>query len=254
MNSAIYEGWVRHRRSSPRQHKFHYRVFMLYLRLDELPQLFDKAWGWSARRRAPARFLRSDFLGDPLLPLEDAVRDRVFEETGKRPTGPIYLLANLRYFGFIMNPITCYYCYAEDGETLEYLVAEVNNTPWNERHSYVLRPQPGQDWLQQDFDKEFHVSPFHPMNMQYHWHSNTPGQKLILHMANSRDGVNVFDAGLSLTHKPMTATNLTAILLRYPFMTMKVCAAIYWQALRLWLKGVPFHSHPKTQTTSPNHE
>ena len=231
---------------------------MLYLRLDELPQTFDKVWGWSARRAAPGRFLRSDFLGDPATPLDVAVRERVFEATGKRPSGPIYLLANLRYFGFIMNPISCYYCYADDGETLEYLVAEVNNTPWNERHSYVLTAQPDQKWLRQDFDKQFHVSPFHPMDMTYHWHSNTPGQKLVLHLGNSRNGVNEFDANVSLSRTPLTAAGLVAILARYPFMTVKICAAIYWQALRLWFKGIPFYAHPTsptpTPTTSSNHE
>ena len=149
---------------------------------------------------------------NPATPLDIAVRDRVFEAAGKRPSGPIYLLANLRYFGFIMNPISCYYCYAEDGETLEYLVAEVNNTPWNERHSYVLTAQPDQKWLRQDFDKQFHVSPFHPMDMTYHWHSNTPGQKLVLHLGNSRNGVNEFDANLSLSRTPLTAAGLVAIL------------------------------------------
>jgi DUF1365 family protein len=108
----------------------------------------------------------------------------------------------------------------------------------------VLTAQPDQNWLRQDFDKQFHVSPFHPMDMKYHWHSNTPGQKLILHLGNSKDGVSQFDASLSLSRTPMTATGLVAILARYPFMTLKICAAIYWQALRLWVKGVPLYSHP----------
>ena len=254
MKSAIYQGWVRHQRRTPKQHKFSYRVFMLYLCLDELPEIFDGVWGWSARSPALARFLRSDFLGDPRTPLDKAVRERVFEATGEQPKGPIFLLANLRYFGFIMNPISCYYCFAEDGVTLEYLVAEVNNTPWNERHSYVLPVQAGQKWLRQDFDKELHVSPFHPMNMRYHWHSNTPSEKLIVHLGNSSNGEKVFDASMSLTRKPMTPTSLVAILARYPFMTVKICASIYWQALCLWLKRTPFYPHPSTLTVTNNHE
>ncbi len=252
MSSAIYQGWIRHRRLSPRTHTFSYRVFMLYLRLDELPELFDNNLAWSARRPALARFKREDFLGDPQLPLEQAVRLRVQKATGCYPSGPIYLLANLRYFGFIMNPISCYYCFSEDGEQLEYLVAEVNNTPWNERHSYVLKgPSTGQ-WLRSQFAKEFHVSPFHPMDMQYHWHSNTPSQKLCLSLANSCNGKKVFDATLSLQRQALTPTSLNRILWRYPLMTMKICSAIYWQALRLWLKRLPVYPHPATIASANN--
>ena len=124
MTSAIYEGWVRHRRVSPRELRFKYRVFMPYLRLDELPELFDGSLTWSARRPAPARFRREDFLGDPALPLDESVRRRVAEETGRRPEGPIYLLANLRYFGFIMNPVSCYYCFDAD-QRLRYILVDV---------------------------------------------------------------------------------------------------------------------------------
>ncbi len=254
MNSAIYQGWVRHRRYTPRSHNFRYRVFMPFLRLDELPELFDNCRGWSSRGPALAWFRREDFLGDPRLPLEQAVKDRVEEVTGCRPGGPVCLLANLRYFGFSINPISCYYCYAEDGETLEYLVAEVTNTPWNERHAYVLPAAPGTRWLKTEFDKALHVSPFNPMAMRYHWHSNTPGEKLVLHLANSSEGETIFDATLSLQSQPVTAANLSKQLARYPFMTAKVAAAIYWQALRLWLKGNPFHSHPKLPIVSIDHE
>ena len=144
MKSAIYTGTVRHRRLKPAGHAFSYKVFMPYLDLDELPALLDRVPAWSARRPALARFRRSDFLGDARRPLKEAVYDRVEEVTGERPCGPVRLLANLRYFRLIINPISCYYCFAEDGETLRFLVAEVTNTPWGESHSYVLRaPEQG---------------------------------------------------------------------------------------------------------------
>ncbi|MEH6580769.1 MAG: DUF1365 domain-containing protein [Halioglobus sp.] len=254
MKSRLYEGILRHRRVSPRNHAFQYRVFMPYLCLDELPELFADKSFWSATGRALGEFRRSDFLGDPALPLSSEVRRRIHEETGEAHSGPIYLLANLRYFGHIINPIACYYCYSEDESRLEYIVAEVNNTPWDERHSYVLPGPTTGKWLKTDFDKAFHVSPFNPMSMCYHWRSNTPDRRLVLHMENSSEGEKVFDATLSLSAQPLTASNLNKYLFRYPLMTVKVVFAIYWQALRLYLKGVPIHTHPNNQTLGASNE
>lgn len=220
---------------------------MPYLCLDELPRLFDKVPFWSASGRALAEFRRSDFLGDPERPLGDEVRRRIREETGQEHRGPIYLLANLRYFGHVMNPIACYYCFSEDESSLDYIVAEVTNTPWDERHSYVLPGPAAGDWLNTQFDKALHVSPFNSMAMRYHWRSNTPDQRLILHMENTEAGDKVFDATLSLEAQALSSGNLNRKLFRYPFMTVKVGLAIYWQALRLFLKGVPVYTHPNHQ-------
>ncbi|MEP1469960.1 MAG: DUF1365 domain-containing protein [Halieaceae bacterium] len=249
MKSRIYSGRLRHRRHLPRPHSFSYSVFMPFICLDELPELFAKSWLWSATRPALARFKRSDFLGDPEKPLKDEVRRRIREETGDEHTGPIYLLANMRYFGFQINPIACYYCYNDDESALEFLVAEVNNTPWNERHSYVLRGPDSGRWLNTEFAKQFHVSPFNPMAMRYKWRSSTPDKRLILHMDTLTDEGKVFDASLSLSAEPMTRGALNLILLRYPLMTAKVALAIYWQALRLFFKRIPFHPHPGTRPT-----
>ena len=249
MKSRIYSGWLRHRRHLPRSHSFGYRVFMPFICLDELPELFARNWLWSATRPALARFKRSDFLGDPEQPLADEVRRRIREETGAEHTGPIYLLANMRYFGFQINPIACYYCYNDDESALEFLVAEVTNTPWNEHHSYVLRGPESGRWLRTEFAKQFHVSPFNPMAMQYHWRSSTPDERLILHMDTTTAEGKVFDASLSLSAQPMSRQALNRILLRYPFMTAKVALAIYWQALRLLIKRIPFYPHPGTRPT-----
>lgn len=254
MKSRLYIGRLRHRRHSPVAHVFDYRVFMPYICLDELPVLFSNSWLWSTRRWAAARFLRSDFLGDPTVPLQDEVRRRIFEETGERHHGPIYLLANLRYFGFNMNPISCYYCFNDNESQLEYLVAEVTNTPWKERHSYVLRGPEAGRWLRCDFAKQMHVSPFNPMNMRYHWRSNTPGERLALHLATTSNGEQQFDATLLLTGEPMTRRNRNRILWHFPFMTTKVCLAIYWQALQLFFKRAPFYTHPTQRPDGVSNE
>jgi DUF1365 family protein len=248
VKSRLYQGTLRHRRHLPRQHTFKYRVFMPYLRLDELDEVFSLSRLWSRHRFAPARFRREDFLGDPALPLQDEVRRRIREETGATHRGPIYLLANMRYFGLQMNPIACYYCYNEDESRLEYLVAEVTNTPWNERHSYVLRGREGERVLREDFDKAFHVSPFNPMAMRYSWRSNPPGERLAIHLENHSNRGREFDATLALQAEPITARALHRVLWRFPLMTGKVAVAIYWEALKLFIKRVPYYPNPGTAT------
>jgi DUF1365 family protein len=243
VKSRIYSGTLRHRRHQPREHSFRYRVFMPYLHLDEIDAVMAQSRLWSATGRAPARFRRDDFLGDPARPLKDEVRRRIREETGTEHRGPIYLLANLRYFGVQMNPIACYYCFSEDESRLEYLVAEVTNTPWNERHSYVLEAG-GERVLRCEFDKQFHVSPFNPLAMRYRWRSNVPGDRLAIHLENHTDAGRHFDATLALEAEAMSPAALRRVLWRFPLMTAKVAGAIYWEALKLFLKRVPLHAHP----------
>ena len=242
MRSAIYRGTVRHRRLSPKRHEFRYRVFMMFLDLDELETVFRGSRLWSTHRPALAWFRRGDYLaGAPAL--ADAVRDRVQAATGCRPAGPVRMLTNLRYFGFIMNPITCYYCYERDGETLAWVVVEVTNTPWRERHAYVL-PAGGRRVHRCTFAKAMHVSPFHPMAMTYHWRGNSPGDRLAVHLENLEDDRMVFDATLALARVAITPATLRNTILSYPFMTLKVCLAIYWQALKLFVRRVPVYAHP----------
>jgi DUF1365 family protein len=161
MNSCIYEGWVRHRRNAPAHHDFRYRIFLMYLDLAELDSVFDGHWLWSARKPAIARFDRRDHMGDPSRPLDGEIRALVERETGRRPKGRIALLTHLRYFGYCMNPVSFYYCWNKRGDRVEVVVAEVSNTPWGERHCYVLDARSQQvDRLHFTFKKEFHVSPF----------------------------------------------------------------------------------------------
>lgn len=243
MESAIYEGWVRHRRYLPKTNQFRYQVFMMYLDLAELDEVFSLSRLWSTHRMALARFSRKDFLGDGKLPLDQAVREQVEKETGTYPRGAIRMLANLRYFGFIINPISCYYCFDEE-DKLQFIVAEVNNTPWDNRHAYVLPCKPDSKFQRIPFQKEFHVSPFNPMDINYDWRSNLPGESLRINMQNWRNGEKEFDATVALERKPLTASNLRKAILHYPFMTLKVVAGIYWEALRLFIKGSPIYDHP----------
>ena len=245
--SGVCEGWVRHRRFTPRPHSFRYRLFMMYLDLDELDQVFRGRWLWSARRPAPARFDRRDHLGVPDEDLAQAVRNLVAAETGQRPGGPVRVLTHLRYFGYRFNPVSFFFCFDQDDRHLEAIVAEVNNTPWGEQHPYVLRPEhPVQQsaTVTFEFRKRFHVSPFMPMDLRYRWRFRATTRHIAVHMENLRGDARIFDATMVLERRPITGPVLAGVLIRYPLMTVKVIAAIYYEALRLWLKKVTFHTHP----------
>lgn len=245
--SAVYEGGVRHRRFRPVRHAFCYGLFMMYLDLSELDRVFTGYPFWSVGWPNLAYLRRKDHLGDPALPLEAAVRDLVAERTGLRPGGPIRLLTHLRYLGHCFNPVSFYYCFDAAGERVETIVAEVNNTPWHERHCYVCdrrRDEGRPPWHRYHLRKAFHVSPFMDMDQRYDWRFHEPGPTINVHMQTFEGGAKMFDATMRLERRPITPANLARVLVRYPVMTVRVVTAIHWQALRLWRKGAPFFVHP----------
>jgi len=251
--SALYFGRVRHRRHAPTEHSFVYPLFFVYLDLSELETVFSRRWLWSSERRNLAWFDRRDHLGDPAVDLDTAVRDLVEHETGRRPRGPIRLLTHLRYFGHCFNPVSFYYCFDDRGETLETLVAEVNNTPWGERHCYVLDETANHGagaMKAYRAAKQLHVSPFMAMDIDYEWRTTEPGERLVVHIENSRDGSKLFDATMTLDRRPADGPNLAWALARFPFMTLRVVLWIHWEAFKLWLKKTPFHPHPKHDPAS----
>ena len=249
MESAIFEGKLRHRRFAAPSRSFSYSLYMVYLDLGELETIFAGRWLWSTGAPNVAWFRRDDHYGDPKLPLDSSIRDLVAARTGTRPSGPIRLLTHLRYLGHCFNPVSFYYCFAADGRTVETVVAEVSNTPWKERHMYVL-PWRG-DEGDFDFKKAFHVSPFLDMEMDYHWRFGAPpvheGNLLWVRMENLKQGACVFNATLTLQRRTITGPELARALVRRPAMTVAVVAAIYWQALRLWVRRAPFYAHPRIE-------
>ena len=249
MNSCLYFGDIRHRRFEPRPHEFNYRLFMVYLDLDEIPEVFGGRWFWSSRGPNLAWFRRKDYLGQDDSSLRDAVSKTVIQAGGPRPEGPIRLLTHLRYFGYGFNPVSFYYCFTPDGQAVESIVAEITNTPWDERKAYVLTPaldeiKAGMHRYQ--FPKSFHVSPFLPMDLDYDWRFSTPAEALNVHMRLDRSGKKVFDATLKLKAEPLTSGPMAKALISYPLMTLKVIGGIYLEALKLKMKKIPVHDHPAT--------
>ena len=246
--SAVYEGWIRHRRFEPVEHEFRYRLFLMYLDLEELPRVLDHYPLFSARRPAPVRFRRADFMGDSQRPLAECARDAVEEQTGARPAGPVRMLANLRTLGHVFNPVCFYYCFDAAGERVEAVVADVNNIPWGERHPYVLARDGRQGTvLAQELDKALHVSPLMAMDQTYAFRASEPGERLSVQIeSRPRDRAGkAFDATLSMRRRALSGPLLTWMLLRYPAMSLQVVAKIYAQTLRLKLKGAPYFPHPE---------
>jgi hypothetical protein len=245
--SAIYEGTIRHRRYAVRSHEFSHRLALAYLDLDELDGLLGGRLNSS--RPGLVRFRRSDYLGDPATALAQAVREEVERATGERPAGPIRLLAQLRTFGHCFNLVSFYYCFTPS-EQLEAVVAEVTNTPWGERHAYVLRrtapaPMLAGTTLAGRFQKELHVSPFMGMEQRYLWRVATPGATLAVHIESQEHERSAFDATLALRRRPLTRGGLARVTARYPAGALRVLALIYGHALALKLKGVPLHPRPQ---------
>lgn len=266
MRSAIYKGSVWHQRFQPAEHKFRYRVFMMYLDLAEQDAVLEKSPFWGVQWYHAARFKRSDYFsvaGDYSQSIDAAIRQEVKSKIDVVVTGPVCLLTNFRYFGYCTNPISCYYCFNSDATSLVALLIEVTNTPWGERHHYVLDLRDYRDNESIDFQKQLHVSPFMPMNRLYRWRGSMPSQSLRYSLAsvvrydqpdmhameNSESEVQ-FDSGVVFKRVPVSSRSLTSTLVFYPFMTLKVTMAIYWQALKLWIKKVPFVAHPSKSSTS----
>lgn len=247
--SRIYRGTLRHRRFMPKSHTFSYQVWMAWLDLDELPELFDKVPGFSARRPALARFRREDYLGPVDRPLKTAVREELIRQLGSAPSGRICVLTQLRTLGCMFNPISVYYAFDQQGRLVAVL-SEVTNTPWRERTRYASAVNPLRHSHHAHFDKDLHVSPFNPMDMTYRWKFNTPEDMLFLHMENWQNEQRHFDATLMLKAAPATRLVLIKTLLRQPWMSLKTVAGIHFEALRVWLKGVPIHNHPKRKESS----
>jgi DUF1365 family protein len=254
--SRLNIGWVRHRRFAPKSHSLKYPVFMWYIDLDEIEQITQtsklfsmESWNWISYRR-------SDFYGPTDQPLKNAVIDKMTENDASLSSQitRICMLTNLRTLGFIMNPVTFYYAFDSQNNLIA-IMPEITNTPWNETYQYVLSGDKSGKGIppksitrgryRYQLNKEFHISPFHPMNTQYDWRLSDPTQKsLFVHLENWQQQEKVFDATMSLKPTKINAHEIRKTLIRFPFMTVKVASGIYWNALKLWIKGVPFYSHP----------
>lgn len=239
--SALYFGQVRHRRFMPRAHRFQYSLMQWWLALDELSELgqlsrlFSTDHKWAPLHFNPTDYLRGQW--EQAENLQDAVLALCSKLHGAELTGKVFFLGNLRCWGLFFSPLNCYFIRDTQG-AFTHMLAEVSNTPWQQRHYYLV------DLSQQlDTRKAFHVSPFNPMDMVYHWHIKPPQQRALIHIAAHRQQCE-FDATMALSRQPLNQKAIYNVLKKHPIMSLKIVAGIYWQALKLFIKRVPFYSHP----------
>ena len=243
----LYWGTIFHRRHTPFIRFFKYPIFMAYINISSLETTMKPSLLWNINKPALVSFRRVDYHGDPHIDLDDAVRMTLLEKTGKSFKGPIRLLTHLRYCGYCFNRVSFYYCFNEADDKVEAIMAEVTNTPWKERHAYVIEKQvqknntPG---FTASPKKQLHVSPFWGMDHEYEWHFSQPESNLSVHMKNFKEDRMVFDVTLSLTRKVFSSGSLFKAILRFPFITLMVVYRIHWQAFILYIKRTPFFTHP----------
>jgi len=238
MENAVYRGELLHHRILPVQHSFNYAHVCLFTDIENIPAIAGLSPLVSVEKPNLLSFYRQDFLPSDRT-LHQEVCGRIHQQTGRAFSGKVYLLANWRTCGVTMNPLALFYCYEEDA--LRYVVAEVHNTPWNERHVYVLVVADAP----LTSEKNFHVSPFMPMNLRYGWGLDTPGHKLNVSINADQQGKKLFSVVMRLNAQPMTKSALHKLIGRFPIMAVRTLTLIYYQAFRLWLKRVPIHFHPR---------
>jgi DUF1365 family protein len=236
--SAIYEGWVMHRRLAPRRHAFKYRVFALLIDIDER---LDRLWLF---RLGILRFEPRDH-GDG-RPLREWLDDLLGSQ-GIVADGPRRVLCYPRLFGYVFNPLSVWFCYTAD-ERLAAIVYEVHNTH-GERHAYVLPAGNDLVLVRHSADKAFYVSPFLSMDCTYNFKIRPPGDDVLVAIAETEHGKPILTATFAGARKPMTDGALARVLLRHPLMTLKVVVSIHYEAVRLMLKGTKRHDHVPARVT-----
>jgi DUF1365 family protein len=242
MKSALYKGRVFHHRHMPKHHHFSYRFFMWFLNLDELGRVPELSPWFSVRRFALSRFRRSDYLGPAHEPLHISVKKKMLELTGRPVTGPVCGLMNVRTLGLYFSPVNFYFGY-DRKHTCTHLLAEVSNTPWNERHCYAHDLSAT---LSPDNPKVFHVSPFNPDQQHYRWSvTPPPADRTAIKIRVDDPRGHIFDAAVILEKQPLTRQSVRPVLLRKPVMTAFIILKIYWQAARIFLKKIPYVPYKK---------
>ena len=248
LTHAILEGRVHHQRSEPTEHQFDYALNLAAIRLDDINGFTHRSNLLRKDKPGVFTFQRADFHGPRHISIDQSVRNTVFQSTGAAIEGPILLVGMLRHFGHSFNPVSFYLCYNKAETAVEYIVAEITNTPWGQRYAYVLGPKQNTGTLTHhiyDFDKLFHVSPFHGMQQKYHWEFTFTESDISICMKNIENEKCIFTATYAASFKTATRKSINALFYKFPAASLRAITLIYLNALKLRIKKIPFYEHPQ---------
>lgn len=243
--ALLYRGTVMHARMKPKQHRFSYRVASLLIDLDRLDEADRQSRLFGVNRRALYSFREADHGPRDGTSLRDHAQRCAAREGVDLSKGRVRLLCYPRLFGYVFNPLSVYFCDDAAGK-LALIIYEVRNT-FGEMQSYVLPVRDGemsQAGLRQQQDKQFYVSPFIEMGMRYHFRLSPPADDVKLRILETDAEGPLLAATFHGRRQTLSTVALLRMFASLPLMTLKIMAAIHWEALRLWAKGIRLAARP----------
>jgi DUF1365 family protein len=237
----VYLGDVKHRRFAVKKHTFSYPLYMMWVDLNNPEQLNGVHRQLGTTGFKALKFNQQDYLKSSNRTQQCTLIERAHSQLSALGVNTtfkhVYMLGQLRCLGIYFSPANFYF-FGESEDNFSYMIAEVSNTPWNERHCYLVPLK-----KKVNFKKAFSVSPFMNLDMNYHWHIRHSLDKILIHIENKRGEALLFDASLRLKRADLTEQHVSKLLKRFPAMTWSICKGIYYQALKLFIKRVPFLGH-----------
>jgi uncharacterized protein len=249
--AALYFGEVMHARLKPMGHRFSYRVMSLLIDLDRLSEADRQSALFGVNRAALYSFHEADHGRRDGSPLRAYVQRCAAKHDVDLTGGRVWLLCYPRLFGYTFNPLSVYFCYRADG-SLALVIYEVRNT-FGDIHAYALPVKPGEisaAGIRQQQDKLFYVSPFVEMAMRYHFRISPPGETVKLRILETDREAPLLAATFHGRRRALTTRALLRAFFALPLVSLKIVAAIHWQALRLWLKGARLVPRPDIATAN----
>jgi DUF1365 family protein len=236
--SAVYSGSVMHRRLHPRRHHFRYRAFWFLLDLDELPELARSSRLFSCNRLNLFSLHDRDHGDGSRASIRGQITTLLRENGIDAAVARVELFCMPRTLGYVFNPLSIYFCRRQN-DSLAAIVYQVHNT-FGERHSYVIPVEDSGRVVRQQCEKVLYVSPFMDLDLRYDFRITPPGEQISVAIRVSDGSRPTMAAVLTARRHAFSDAALVSAFLAMGVVTLKVTAAIHWEAMRLWLKRIRF--------------